>query len=145
MDGFEVCTRRKDNPRTAHIPVIFLTGLDTSAQEVKGFEAGAIDYVTKPIDPSVVRARVRTQIGISQKLATLLVSRPTPASEDTHRSLDAELTFRQQEVLRWLCEGKSNWEISKILGIAENTTKYHIRHIYSCVCRKLDCIPDRIG
>jgi DNA-binding NarL/FixJ family response regulator len=131
MDGFEVCARLKDSPRTAHIPIIFLTGLDASAEEVKGFEAGAIDYVTKPIDASVVRARVRTQVGLSKQLSELLRSRQNQESVDTSNLLHAELTFRQQEVLRWLCEGKSNWEISKILGIGENTTKYHIRHIYS--------------
>lgn len=62
LDGWETCRRLKADPRTAPIPVIFITGLQDERDEVRGFEAGAVDYVTKPFRPVVVRARVRTQL-----------------------------------------------------------------------------------
>ncbi|MFY8273207.1 response regulator [Pseudoalteromonas sp. SSDWG2] len=60
MDGFEVCKQLKENPDTAHISIIFLTAMDQTQDIVKGFELGAVDYITKPINPEVVKARVAT-------------------------------------------------------------------------------------
>jgi len=65
MDGFEVCRKLKANPATEDIPVIFVTGLDNHGEEVKGFEAGAVDFVTKPIEPVVLQARVRTHVELA--------------------------------------------------------------------------------
>ena len=58
MDGFETCRKIKENPETRDIPVIFMTGLTESAHVVRGFEVGGTDYVTKPIKPDEVVARV---------------------------------------------------------------------------------------
>ena len=66
MDGFEVCSRLKAEPLTRDIPVIFVTGLGDTAAETKGLELGAMDYITKPINPPVVRMRVRNQIELKQ-------------------------------------------------------------------------------
>lgn len=60
MDGFEVCRRLKANPDTQHITIIFLTAVNSSDNIVKGLELGAVDYITKPVNPPVVQARVRT-------------------------------------------------------------------------------------
>ena len=59
MDGFEVCHRLKDNPATAGIPVIFLTGESDATSEADAREAGAVGYVTKPIDPDILLAKIR--------------------------------------------------------------------------------------
>jgi diguanylate cyclase (GGDEF)-like protein len=61
-DGFEACRRLKAQPLTANIPVIFLTGVSTPEQKVQGLELGAVDYVTKPFDPSELTARVRAAL-----------------------------------------------------------------------------------
>jgi CheY-like chemotaxis protein len=66
MDGFEVCRRLKADPLTAHIPVIFLTALDDAAKTVAGFELGAVDYVAKPIEPTVLKARVATALRVAR-------------------------------------------------------------------------------
>ena len=61
MDGYEVCRRLKADAATRDIPVIFVTGLDSHTEEVSGFAVGAVDYVSKPIEPVVLRARVQAQ------------------------------------------------------------------------------------
>lgn len=65
MDGHEVCRRLKANPVTAHIPVIFVTAMTEEKNEVAGLEVGAVDYVTKPISPQVLRSRVSAQIRLA--------------------------------------------------------------------------------
>ena len=62
MDGFEVCRRIKHNPKTAHVPVVMVTALDQSADRVAGLEAGADDFLTKPVDNSALFARVRSLV-----------------------------------------------------------------------------------
>lgn len=62
IDGYEVCEKLKASPVTRDIPVIFLTAKVLAEDEHKGFEVGAVDYITKPISPDIVLARVNTQI-----------------------------------------------------------------------------------
>ena len=60
MDGFEVCQRLKTTPATAHLPVVLVTALDQPADRMRGFEAGADDFLTKPIDEAALIARARS-------------------------------------------------------------------------------------
>ena len=62
MDGFEVCTRLRADEATRNIPVIFVTAHSDAAQETRGLEAGAVDFISKPVNPAVVRARVKTHL-----------------------------------------------------------------------------------
>jgi putative two-component system response regulator len=62
MDGYEVCRRLKSEPKTEGIPVIFVTALATEQNEAKGLELGAVDYVTKPFNPALVKARVKNHL-----------------------------------------------------------------------------------
>ncbi|MCJ2032975.1 response regulator transcription factor [Methylobacterium sp. J-068] len=62
MDGFETCRRLKARGHLAHVPVIFMTGLSETEHIVKGLEAGGIDYVTKPIAPDEILARIRVHL-----------------------------------------------------------------------------------
>ena len=64
MSGYEVCAALKADPRTASVPVIFVTALTDTDDELEGFEAGAVDYITKPVSPPIVRARVRTHLSL---------------------------------------------------------------------------------
>ncbi len=64
IDGFATCRRLKENPITADIPVIFMTALTDVSDKIKGFEAGAVDYVTKPFQQEEVLARVSTHLTI---------------------------------------------------------------------------------
>lgn len=64
MDGYEVCKRLKANPLTAHIPVIFLTAMSEQMDEQIGLELGAADYITKPVSPPIMLARVRNNLAV---------------------------------------------------------------------------------
>jgi sigma-B regulation protein RsbU (phosphoserine phosphatase) len=64
MDGYEVCRRIKANAATRDIPVIFLTAMDQTTDEAKGFDLGAADYITKPVNPPILEARVRTHLAL---------------------------------------------------------------------------------
>ncbi len=64
MDGHEVCRRVKADPRTRDIPVIFVTSHDEASQEALGLQLGAVDFIAKPVNPAVVRGRVRTHIAL---------------------------------------------------------------------------------
>lgn len=62
MGGHEVCTRLKADPATRDIPVIFVTSHTDAAEETRGLELGAVDFIAKPVNPAVVRARVKTHL-----------------------------------------------------------------------------------
>ncbi|MEI7671629.1 MAG: PAS domain-containing protein [Deltaproteobacteria bacterium] len=66
MDGYEVCRRLKANPLTVNIPVIFVTSLSDSGDELHGLKIGAVDYILKPILPELVKARVCSQLNLKQ-------------------------------------------------------------------------------
>lgn len=67
MNGFDVLKLLKENSDTAQIPIIFVTGKDTVEDEEYGLELGAVDYIAKPIRPSIVKARVKTHITLKQQ------------------------------------------------------------------------------
>ncbi|MBF0369830.1 MAG: response regulator [Magnetococcales bacterium] len=71
MDGYAVCRLLKENPETREIPVIFVTARNEVGDETRGFELGAVDYITKPISPPVVLARVRTHLRLHSALQEL--------------------------------------------------------------------------
>ena len=62
MSGYDVCKRLKENPDTRQIPVIFVTAMNEVEDETKGLELGAVDYITKPISPPIVKARVKAHL-----------------------------------------------------------------------------------
>jgi putative two-component system response regulator len=64
MSGYEVCAALKADTHTEAIPVVFVTALTDTADELEGFAAGAVDYITKPVSPPIVRARVRTHLSL---------------------------------------------------------------------------------
>lgn len=66
MDGYEVCRTLKNNSLLKDIPVIFITALDQADHETKGLELGAVDYITKPFNPTIVRLRVKNQLELKK-------------------------------------------------------------------------------
>ena len=68
IDGFETCRRLKENPETADIPVLFMTGLSELDNLLRGFSEGGLDYIIKPIRPPEVLARIDVHLGLARKL-----------------------------------------------------------------------------
>jgi CheY-like chemotaxis protein len=77
IDGYEVCKRLKENPRTADIPIIFVTAVTEIEDAARGFRAGAVDFVQKPLNPVMVKARVALHI----KLHTTMLALKNALSE----------------------------------------------------------------
>ncbi len=96
IDGFETCARLKANPATANIPVIFMTALSDPVNKVKGFELGAVDYITKPFEQGEVLARVRSHLKLSQ-LSQALEARNAELQELTEE-LEQRVAERTQEL-----------------------------------------------
>ena len=90
MDGYEVCQRLKLDPKTRHIPVIFLTAKTEMEDEKKGLELGAVDYITKPISPPIVMARVKSHLAL-KNMADFL--------RDQNGFLELEVAKRTREVM----------------------------------------------
>ncbi|MCM8729367.1 diguanylate cyclase [Hephaestia sp. GCM10023244] len=94
LDGFEVCKAIKSDPLLADIPIIFTTGLGDTEDEIRGLSLGAIDYVTKPVQPVILRARVSNHIELKRlrdQLADLAV-RDALTGLHNRRSLEQHLT-----------------------------------------------------
>ena len=94
VNGFEVCQALKAEPQTADIPIIFLTGKAEAQAQVEGFKLGAVDYVTKPINAGVLRARVRLHLALVNRRHELeaLVSERTAQLERTRTDLIKRLS-----------------------------------------------------
>lgn len=82
MDGYEVCRRLKNNPRTADIPIIFVTAKSTTDDEAYGLKLGAVDYISKPYQIPIIRARVINQLELLQARRT---------AQDALQKLSSEL------------------------------------------------------
>ena len=80
MDGFEVCRRIKGNPATAHLPVIMVTALDQVSDRVQGLEAGADDFLTKPVNDVALFARVRSLVRLKTMVDELRLRQATGES-----------------------------------------------------------------
>ncbi|MFH0994085.1 MAG: two-component system response regulator [Pseudomonadota bacterium] len=90
MDGYETCRHLKENPETRDIPVIFLTSKTEIEDETLGFKLGAVDYITKPISPPVLLARLQTHLQMKRMRDYLM---------DQNKYLEAEVRRRTQEIV----------------------------------------------
>ncbi len=93
LSGYDVCEQLKDNPLTRRIPVIFVTAMGEVDDESKGFALGAVDYMTKPVSPPIVHARVRTHLALYDQALQL---------EDTVQQRTKELNDTRMEIIRRL-------------------------------------------
>ena len=83
MDGYQVCTILKSDPRTRNIPVVFVTGMDDQDSFEKGLAAGAAGFLTKPVNPTLVRSQVFIHLGLAhanELLTTTCGKSPEPES-----------------------------------------------------------------
>ncbi|MBF0627126.1 MAG: response regulator [Magnetococcales bacterium] len=122
MDGYEVCRRLKQDPRTQAIPLIFVTAKQETEDETYGLELGAVDYITKPFSPAVVLARVRTHLQLEKARREL--ARSNEVLEERVRQRTAELHIKNAEL------EETRLEIIRRLGRAaeykDNETGLHV-------------------
>ena len=88
MDGYDVIGQLKGDPKTAEIPVIFVTAMDSTEDEERGLDHGAVDYITKPLRPAIVRARVRTHLELKRAKSYL---------QNQNLYLEAEVARRMRQ------------------------------------------------
>ena len=95
MDGIEVCQALKTSEETKDIPVIFVTSMSDTTNEERGLDAGAVDYISKPISPPIVKARVKIHIQnyLSKRFLENLLSSQTTTLDDAKDQAKSLLVF----------------------------------------------------
>jgi DNA-binding NarL/FixJ family response regulator len=133
IDGFEVARRLKADFSTQHIPIVFMTGLTETEHVLAAFEAGSSDYVTKPVRPPEVLARIAAHLRTARQLQEAAKSVPDAMDDATlaaRLTAAFPLTTREAEVLFWVVKGKTSKDIGDILGTSPRTVNKHLEHIY---------------
>ncbi|HQC72799.1 MAG TPA: two-component system response regulator [Candidatus Competibacteraceae bacterium] len=115
MDGYQVLAELRQNPRTAQIPVIFVTAMDALEDEQRGLDLGAIDYITKPLRPPIVLARVRVHLELKAARDRL---------RDQNSFLEAEVARRMAE--NQLVQDVSIHALARLAETRDSETGNHI-------------------
>jgi formate hydrogenlyase transcriptional activator len=100
LDGFETCRRLNEDPATADIPVLFLTALADTTEKLKGFDAGAVDYLTKPFQWEEVLARVRTHLRLREAERALATANATLEERVATRTRELTAALAELEQLK---------------------------------------------
>ena len=127
MNGFETCRRLKENPLTEPIPVVFITTDSSEVSEERGLMLGAIDYITKPFNPTVLRARIRNHLMLArqrQKLERL-------SQLDGLTGIPNRRVFDQTFASEWLRQGQLQYPLSMLMADIDNFKLYndHFGHL----------------
>lgn len=128
MDGLELCRRMRAHPVHRMLPVLLITSLESREDMVRGIEAGADEFLTKPLERVVLHARVRSVLRFRDRYRT---QAGPPDVEGLLRDRrerlmsDARLSAREREVLELLLLGRTHSDIGAALGITERTSKFH--------------------
>ncbi|MBK8917873.1 MAG: two-component system response regulator [Betaproteobacteria bacterium] len=129
MDGYEVLAQLRAKPRTRDIPVVFVTAMDSTEAEERGLDGGAVDYITKPLRPAIVLARVRTQL-------ELKLARDWLRDQNTY--LEAEVSRRMSE--NQLIQEVSIHALARLAETRDPETGNHLRRTQEyvrCLAREL--------
>lgn len=115
MSGFELLgTLTAMEPRFGSMPFVFLTALSDHDNEIKGWQLGADDYLTKPVDYDV--------------LAALIAARLARVARSAVWPKQVGLREREVETLTWAARGKTFWEIGEIMGLSKRTVEFHLEN-----------------
>jgi putative two-component system response regulator len=116
LDGYQTCARLKSDPESVDIPVIFLTARNEVSDEEVGFNLGAVDYITKPISPLIVLARIGTHLALSRTRKLL---------KDKNKQLEQLVEERTQELVR--TQDATLVAMASLAETRDNETGNHIR------------------
>jgi len=136
MDGFAVLQALRATGTTATMPFIFLTARGEKFDLRHGMNAGADDYLTKPVDREELLAAIKARLerknahdqNASAKVALVRLQPDFSSAAPLER---IGLTAREAEVLLWVAQGKSNADVGAILGMAEKTVKTHLGSVFA--------------
>ncbi len=115
MDGYQVLGHLRDNPETRDTPVIFVTALDSTEDEAKGLDLGAVDYITKPVRPAIVLARVHAHLELKEARDRM---------RDQNAWLEAEVRRRMQQ--NQMIQDVSLRALASLAEARDNETGAHI-------------------
>lgn len=133
MDGYETCRRLKDNPQTNQIPIIFLTAKSQVSDEEMGLKLGAVDYISKPVSPPIVLARVATQLNLVRARNLL---------QDQNKSLEGLVKDRTRKLAKM--QDAIIMAMASLAETRDNETGNHIRRTQNYVAalaRQLKFMP----
>jgi DNA-binding NarL/FixJ family response regulator len=131
MDGYKLARQLRGSPRTALVPIVFLTAKDETADRIEGFRAGIDAYLTKPFEPEELIAVVNAILQRVERTHSQ-IARLVSAGTDTEMSVnfhDEALTDAESRVAVAVSRGLSNKEIAAELEISVRTVENHISHI----------------
>ncbi len=121
MDGYEVCRRIKASEQTHDIPVIFVTARDATEDEEMGFSLGAVDYISKPFNPVIARARIRNQISL--KLKTDILEKLS--MQDGLTNIPNRRYFEESLAREWSRTRRSGLPLSLLMMDIDNFKPYN--------------------
>ncbi len=133
MDGYETCRRLKENPQTNQIPVIFLTAKSQVSDEEMGLKLGAVDYISKPVSPPIVLARVATQLNLVRARNLL---------QDQNKNLEGLVKDRTRKLAKM--QDAIIMAMASLAETRDNETGNHIRRTQNYVAalaRQLKDLP----
>ncbi|MBR7798901.1 response regulator [Undibacterium fentianense] len=122
MDGYETCRRLKDNPQTNQIPIIFLTAKSQVSDEEMGLKLGAVDYISKPVSPPIVLARVATQLNLVRARNLL---------QDQNKHLESLVKDRTRKLAKM--QDAIIMAMASLAETRDNETGNHIRRTQNYV------------
>lgn len=137
LNGLEVCQQLKANPTTEHITVIFLTSVNQTEKIIKGFELGAVDYITKPINPPIVKARVNTHAKVVEG-QKLLRSQVDTMIENERLKMEFDRVM-QNDLKQPIKEVEKSIEKMEYFSRDPNKVKAHCQAVHSS-CHQLSQI-----
>ena len=134
MDGLETCQRLKEDDDTADIPVIFVTSQNSPEEETHGLEVGAVDFISKPVNPAVVRARVKTQLTLKAQTDALRML----ASLDGLTGVPNRRIFDERLDAEWRACRRSGSPLSLLMVDVDHFKLYndHYGHLDGDQCLK---------
>jgi len=135
MDGIEVCRKLKSEPETRDVPIIFVTSQDSPEEETLGLEVGAVDFITKPVNPAVVKARVKTHLMLKIQADALREL----ASVDGLTGIANRRRFDERIEAEWRACRRTEQPLSVIMIDVDHFKKYndHYGHLEGDTCLRM--------
>ena len=130
MDGYQLTRQLRGSPRTALVPIVFLTAKDETVDRIEGFRAGIDAYLTKPFEPEELIAVVNGILNRVERTHTAIARLVETREVEEERTFqDEELTEAEERVALAVSRGLSNKEIAATLAISVRTVENHISHV----------------